>query len=511
MPSSAPAGRDRGGAGIRSEVAAPPRLAGWRVAALVLGGALVGLAWWQVVDTTADLEVVTVLHADVPVTLLVPEDAQDAPGVVVAHGFAGSAQLMRSFALALADAGQVVAVPDLPGHGRNPRPLPTGDDGAALVAAVDAAADLLRARPEVGADAIVLLGHSMGSGAVLQAALRAPDRIAGVVAVSPTDAPVTASEPPNLLLLAGELEPRFVANAQELLERAGGASTEVRADLADGTARALRIVPGVEHVSILFSPTAYRESARWIQLATQRAGPPAGSAWTIAWWGVHLLGVLLVWRAIAPVVAMPRERPGRRGRPLLAALAGGVAGTAVVAVVGNVVDLGALAGMLVAPVLALWFGVAGLVWLRLGARPGAADARDAAWSVVLLAVLVAAFGLLADQVWLPWFPIPERARLALPLSVAVLPWTVALAAAVQGRRGPRLLGWWLATSAIVLVTLAAASVVAGLGFVVLLLPLLPALLALVLVVVAPVQRPWAAGVAVAAFLGWTMTALFPLG
>jgi hypothetical protein len=347
---------------------------------------------------------------------------------------------------------------------------------------------------------------------VLQAAVEAPDRVAGVVAVSPTDAPVTATEPPNLLLLAGELEPRFVSNAQDLLDRAGGPSTDVRADLADGTARALRVVPGVEHVSILFSPATYRESVRWVQLATARPGPPARPTWTIAWWALHLLGVLLAWRAVAPVVAMPRDEDERRGRPLVAALVGGVVATVVAAVVANVVDLGALAGMLVAPVLALWFAVAGAVWLRLGARPRAPDARDAVWSLVLLAVLVAAFGLLAAEVWLPWYPIPERARLAVPLAVVVLPWTLALAAAVQGRRGLRLLGWWVAISAIVLVTLgAAASVVAGLGFVVLLLPLLPAIFALALVVVAPVQRPWAAGVATAVFLGWTMTVLFPLG
>jgi pimeloyl-ACP methyl ester carboxylesterase len=496
----------------RPPASAPPRLTGWRVAVLVLGLLLVGLAWWRVLDTTAEVEVATTSHDGVPVTLLVPAGATDAPGVVVAHGFAGSAALMRSFALALADAGQVVALPEFPGHGRNPQPLATDDDGAALVTAVHAAADLLRARPEVGGDAVVLLGHSMGSGAVLQAAIASPDRVAGVVAVSPTDAPVTPTTPPNLLLLAGELEPRFVANAQDLLDRAGGASADVRADLADGTARALRVIPGVEHVSILFAPTTYRESVRWVQLATGRSGPPASSTWTIAWWAAHLLGVLLVWRAVAPVVAMPRDEEARRGRPLLGAVAGGASATVVTAVVANVLDLGVVAGMLVAPLLALWFGVAGVVWLVLGARPRPPDARDVAWSLVLLAVLVAAFGLLAAQVWLPWFPIPERARLALPLAVVVLPWTLALATAVQGRRGLRLIGWWVATSAIVLVTLgAAASVVAGLGFVMLLLPLLPALVALGLVVVAPVQRPWAAGVAIAVFLGWTMTVLFPLG
>jgi alpha-beta hydrolase superfamily lysophospholipase len=493
------------------EAIGPPRLVGWRLVALVLGGLLIATAWWQVLGVSADLDVAVTTRDGVPVTLFVPEGAADAPGVVVAHGFAGSAQLMRTFALALAGAGQVVAVPDLPGHGSNPAPLATDDEGAGLLAAVRTAMELLQERPEVAADAVVVLGHSMGSRPAMQVGIAQPDEVAGVVAVSPTDAPVTAAAPPNLLLLAGELEPRFVGNAEDLLARAGGASSDVRADLATGRARALRVVPGVEHLSILFSPTAHRESVRWVQLASGRPGPAAATPPLLLWWALHLAGVLLVWRALAPVLATPQDEPGRRGRPLLAAAAGGVAATLALAVVGAAVDLGGVGPVLVAPALALWFGVAGVVWLAVGPRPGAPDARDAAWSVALLAVLVAAFGLLAAEVWLPWFPIPARAVLALPLGLAVLPWTLAFAAAAQHRRGIRLVGWWLAASVILLVTLGlAASVVGGLGFVILVLPLLPAVLALAVVVWAPLQRPWAAGVATAAFLGWTMAVMFPL-
>src|SRR5262245_43924447 len=52
-----------------------------------------------------------------------------APGVVVAHGFAASARLMRGFADTLASRGYVVVVPDLTGHGANPARLTTeGED-----------------------------------------------------------------------------------------------------------------------------------------------------------------------------------------------------------------------------------------------------------------------------------------------------------------------------------------------------------------------------------------------
>jgi dienelactone hydrolase len=509
------------GLGSGPPVAGPdrphPPWRGRRATQLVVGLILVGLAWVQVLASTADVEVVTLIHDGLPVTLLVPAGVSDAPGVVVAHGFAGSAVLMRSFGLALASAGQVVALPDLPGHGANPARLHRGGDGDDLVAAVAASADLLRGRPEVAADAIVLLGHSMGSGAVLRAGIADHERVAGVVAVSPTDAPVATSLPPNLLLLAGAGEPRFVANARDLLARAGGPSQDVAAAVMDGSARALQVVPRVEHVSILFSPTAHRASVAWVQAVTGRPGPSPAASDAIIWWLVHLVGVLLVWRATAPVLVPARsldaaDRPVRwRERPLVGAVVGGVAATALLALLGMVVPLEELGGMLVAPALAVWFALAGGVWQWIGPRPGRPRPSDAGWGLVLLGVLVVAFGLLAARVWLPFLPTVQRAVLAVPLALAALPWTLAFATVVDGRRGWRLAGRWAVVVVTLLVTLGLAAVlVPALGFLVLLLPLLPGLLALTAVVTTPVARPWAGALASATFLGWTMAVLFPL-
>jgi hypothetical protein len=350
------------------------------------------------------------------------------------------------------------------------------------------------------------------------------------VAVSPTDAPVAPGLPLNLLLLAGEREPRFVANAQDLLARAGGASTDVDAAMADGSARALEVVPGVEHVSILFSRTAHRASASWVQRATGRPGPAPATTPAVAWWLVHLVGVLLVWRAVVPLLVPPGAAAsapdaahagasgaqGRGGpaawwhRPVVAAAAGGVVATLVVALLGLVVPLGTIGGMLVAPALAGWFAVAGGVWLAIGpgpSRPGWADAR---WAIGLLAVLLLAFGVVAARVWLPFVPTLPRALLAVPFALATLPWTLAAAITLQGVRGWRLVGRWLVVVTTLLVTLGlAAFVVPALGFLVLLLPLFPGLLALLAIVTTPVPRPWAGAVAGAVFLGWTMAVLFP--
>ena len=59
-----------------------------------------------------------------------PPDGQRRPGVVVAHGFAGSATLMAQFGDTLVARGYVVVLLDFTGHGANPRRLP--DAGAGL-------------------------------------------------------------------------------------------------------------------------------------------------------------------------------------------------------------------------------------------------------------------------------------------------------------------------------------------------------------------------------------------
>jgi dienelactone hydrolase len=48
------------------------------------------------------------------------------PAVVIAHGFAGSRQLMEGYALTLARAGYYAVSFDFEGHGRNPTPM-SGD------------------------------------------------------------------------------------------------------------------------------------------------------------------------------------------------------------------------------------------------------------------------------------------------------------------------------------------------------------------------------------------------
>jgi pimeloyl-ACP methyl ester carboxylesterase len=489
----------------------PPRFGVGRRLVAAAGVVALLLAWWQLRTATADVEVALVVAGDTPVTVLAPTGSgSPAPGVVVAHGFAGSSELMRAFALAFVDAGYAVALPDLAGHGRSSVPL--GDPRAGdLADGVLSAADVLAARDDVDASRLVLVGHSMGSGAVLDAGLRGRADIAGVVAVSPTDAAVDGSAPPDLLLLAGSGEPRFVANAEDLLDRAGGAGGSP----GSGDARAFEEIAGVEHVSILFSPEAHTAAVDWADAVTGRQSDPerAGAPSVLLWWAVGLVGVLAAWRAVVPLLRTSERLELRRGRPIVGLLLGSVVATLGSSAVDAILDLDAPGGMAVAPVLVVWFLLAGAVWLAVGTRPAPADVRDPVWAVLLLVVLVVGFGWLASSAWLPFVPIspPRRAAYVLPFLLALLPWTLAFATALQDRHGPRVFGWWLLVSTVLLLTLGAtSSVVAGLGFLALVLPLLPLVLGLTVLVTHPVQRPWAAGLATAAFLAWLLAVLFPL-
>jgi dienelactone hydrolase len=448
----------------------------------------------------------TVTVGPTPVSLYVPEGATVAasPGVVVAHGFAGSRQLMHSWSLALARAGFVVAAPDLAGHGGSA--LRIAEDREALAADVGRALTALRDVDAVDHRRIGLLGHSMGSGAVLAAGIADPVTFRAVVAVSPTDAPVTTDAPRDLLLLAGANERRFVANAESLLERAGGAGGAP----GDGDARALAIVPRVEHVTILFSDAAQARSVAWLAAALAHEPTVARRIEPLLGWLLAAVGVVLLFQHVARRYVTAADDARRTSSAWVMAALGGLAATASLIIIARSVTLSDTTGVLVAGEVGLWFALAGAAWLRFGVRPAAPDARDLGWGV-LGAVALVAIGALGARAWLAWWPTGARAALVVPLVLAVAPFVLATMAVLQGSRGLRLVGGWSAVAVMSTVTLgAAAFTVPGLGFLVLVLPLVPLVLGLVVAVGAVMDRPWAGALAGSTFLGWLLAVLFPL-
>jgi hypothetical protein len=120
------------------------------------------------------------------------------PLVVIAHGFAGSRQLMAAWQLTLAQAGYVTASFDFEGHGRNPVPM-SGD-----VTSIDGTTQLLM--DEIGrvtdtvleatgaAPRVALLGHSMASDIVVRQGIR-DERVEAIVGISLFSQAVTEDEP----------------------------------------------------------------------------------------------------------------------------------------------------------------------------------------------------------------------------------------------------------------------------------------------------------------------------
>lgn len=297
-----------------------PRLV---VAALAAAAILVGL--WQLEAAKAGLAVTPGRVGVIPVTVFAQSATEAAPVVVVAHGFAGSQQLMLPFAVTLARNGYRVVTFDFPGHGQNPAPLTGGlaDDSArnaVLTRALDAVVGFAQGLP--GGERAALLGHSMASDIVVGFARAHPD-IQATVAVSLFSPSVTAASPRNLLVIAGSLEPAMIRDEGLRIARmtAGDAAQQrvTYGRFEDGTARRSTLSGGVEHIGVLFSRQSLVETLDWLNQAFGRRG----DGWIDArgpWLGLLYLGlVALAWplSALLPRVAAVPLGAGLRWRRLL--------------------------------------------------------------------------------------------------------------------------------------------------------------------------------------------------
>ena len=475
---------------------------------------LVLVSVWQILAAGRGLETTTIRSTRPPLTIFTPADGagQDRPLVLVGHGFAGSDVLMRGFALTLAHAGYTVVLWDFDGHGANPDTMPSGTGRDALLANAEAALSEAVEKGYGDPDRVAILGHSMGSGVALVFGQQYPGT-AATIAVSPVGQSVTPELPRNLLLMAGSLEAPFLRNAEARLAEAGGPGGDPEA----GTARKLVTIPGVEHVSILFSPAAHSAARDWLD-ATFGAQPGAApyTDRRMIWYGLGVVGALLIGAALAPLVASPAEGRGP-ARPFwwrLGALASGALGaTLALWLVGALgLELGGLLGVQVGGYLVIWFGVAGLLaCLLLWTRPPRMSRHDVLGGLLAFAVLWLGVGLLAQLVWLPWLLIPRRLVLWPLGTLLLLPWFLAAGETVQGARLTRRTGWWLAHSAVLTGALfLALRLNPELSFLILILPLFPVILGLHALAAAPQRERWPFALSGALFVSWLLLTVFPL-
>ncbi|MDT8856212.1 alpha/beta fold hydrolase [Paracoccaceae bacterium Fryx2] len=253
----------------------------------------------------------------IPARVFTPAGGDQGPVVVIAHGFAGSQQLMQSFALAFARNGYTAVTFDFAGHGRNPVPLGgsiTEVDGATLTLMAEVAQVADHART-LGDGRLAVLGHSMASDIVVRAA-EADAGIAATIAVSMFSPEVTAESPRNLLVIVGDWEGTLKREALRAvgLARADPEPGVTYGDPAAGTGRRVVFSPHVEHASVLFSQTSLREAVAWLDavFGVQRAGGPVTEG-RGPWIMLLIAGALLLARPLErllPVVVRPRAGAG---------------------------------------------------------------------------------------------------------------------------------------------------------------------------------------------------------
>lgn len=483
-------------------------------------------AWAAVLLTQHSLIVRRFSQSGVPMIFMAPPSAQQSPvpGVLVTHGYAGSKQLMLGYGHVLAHWGYGVLLWDNAGHGNNAQGFGSfersGDAGQGQLEpspAFRVALEALKAQPEVDGDRLALLGHSLGGGTSLQAAIQDPETFAATIAISSVPAPVKGDRPRNLQLQYGVLEGRWIQdNAEQLLAAAGGA----QANTEDGQGRSLVAIENVEHTTILFSDQSHQAALSWLNQVfglgvTGATVPPDQqilySDRRIFFGLLHGLAGLVFLGAIAPQFPLFPVTFKRPKSTWLGLFTAPIVAGAVLLQANQHLDLAALGGIQVGGAVALWFLIGGTVWLAFSARLPRPSLQNIAVGLGLFGGLWFAFGALAEIVWLPWLLIPARLKLWPLLALAVFPWMLA-AGNVQkdARTGRRLLIWLVQSVVLVLGFGLAVYFVPSLFFMVLLLPFFPVVMGMLAWVGAFYDDPWTYGVASALFFGWLLAAVFPL-
>ena len=406
----------------------------------LLATAAILLGLFELHEGSRELNVTRTFVGETPLTIFRPHSAAPAPVVVIAHGFAGSQQLMQPFAETLARNGYVAVTFDFLGHGRNPVPM-QGDinEGLTITAA------LLKELTDVAASArklprsdgrLAVLGHSMASNIVVRYAQAHPD-VEATVAVSVFSPVVTPASPRNLLVIVGALEPAMLRNEGLRIVNltAGGTASpgETYGQFSDGTARKLVLARGVEHIGVLYSHDSMVEAVRWMH-ATFGDRPYEEIDSRGRWLALMFAGIVaLAW----PLSAMlPAVSPSPAGASLgwkalmTAALLPAIATPLLLWKTPT-----DFLPILLGDYLTLHFLLYGaltttfLVYLRKRQPPTAATTftwtRVAAAAVAVSAYNVLAFGLPIDAYVFSFLPIPARLPLIAAIACGTLPYFIA--------------------------------------------------------------------------------------
>jgi pimeloyl-ACP methyl ester carboxylesterase len=292
--------------------------------------AILGSAW-TLLEARQGLDIEPVRVGEIPARIFRPVGASSGHVALIAHGFAGSQQLMQPMAMTLAHSGYTAITFDFAGHGRNARPMRGGvkDMEAStrtLTSEIDEMADF--ARGLSGGKPIALIGHSMAADLIAQYAMDRPG-IGAVAALSVFGAGITRDQPPNLIVITGEWEPAMLTEAAARIAglAADGPAQErvTYGDFAKGTARRYVLAEGAEHIGVIYSRDGLTQTRDWLNAAfgeTAMGAIDARGKWLALLFGGLLalayplsqlqpalspkpLGAGLGWKRLAPLAIAP--------------------------------------------------------------------------------------------------------------------------------------------------------------------------------------------------------------
>ena len=403
---------------------APPREDGLSARAILLSLiALVLSAWaiWTLESARQGLTFTELRDGPTPVTRI--SEGSDGPPVVIAHGFAGSRQMMLSYASALAQGGYTVYSFDFEGHGRHPDPMRgdvTAIEGTTqrlvdqTISVVDLASD--------GEVPVALLGHSMATDVLVRVA-RQETAVGPIILLSAFSEAIDQTGPDDMLLITGAWEGGLAEFAERALQMADPEAALGDTVETDDLRRKAILAPNVEHVSILHSRVGLEEAENWLNTFYDLNREDHVAIQT-GWPLIALLFALTV--LFRPVMQM--YPPAEVAVPWLNKYAFAI----VVLVPAILTPLIAypfelqFLPVLVADYLALHLAIYGLIqvglllWLK-----GALPRPDLTAAAILAAWAILVFGTALDRYGANFWPAPGRLSLIAALCAGAIPFMIA--------------------------------------------------------------------------------------
>ncbi|QBF30012.1 alpha/beta hydrolase [Thalassococcus sp. S3] len=398
------------------------------------------VATWRLETARAGISITDTSAERTPLTRYAMPGA-DGPLIVIAHGFAGSRQMMQAYALTLARAGYVAYTFDFEGHGQHTVPM-SGDvdeiSGTTRLL-VEQTVKVISSttRREGWSGPVGLLGHSMATDILIRASMDEP-RIGPLVLLSAFSQAVDETTPSDMLLISGQWEAGLRAFGERALQMVDPDATEGAIVESDGVRRGAIVAPAVEHVGILYSRAGQDAALAWFDQSfgrnSDQAAPVTGS-----WF------MLLIAGLVALVYPLSRLLPKREidltpipARTFwLAALP-----PAIVTPLAAVWVPLNLLPVLVADYLALHlllFGLLQLAILRWAGMLFGGFSPLSTLALTLWGVLV--FGGALHRYGANFWPTPDRLAIIAALSIGAILFMMSDARLSEGGKAPLLRRW----------------------------------------------------------------------